>query len=111
MLDRGRLGASSKHMLDITLETDPLENLFRSLLAEPSSLLDDQDSPHELSQLLEPQPDATDWYEVLGDVLDAEVVEEEDDEPLPEPEPDPPSRKHPHRPPKDVAEALLAGLI
>lgn len=103
MLDRGGLGTTSKVMLGISMDVDPVENLFRSLLDDPDVFLDDAEPTAGLVQL--PEPELASW----DDIVDAEVVEA-DESPATEPEQEP-GRKNPHRPPRHVTEALLERLI
>lgn len=61
LLDRGGLGATSKMLLGVVTE-DPVEKLFRDILTQPGAL-----APY--------KPIAEEWA-LLGDVVDAEVIEE-----------------------------------
>ncbi|WP_299052162.1 hypothetical protein [uncultured Nocardioides sp.] len=83
LLDRGGLGATSKVLLGVT-EVDPVEDLFRRMLAEPGTLVD--------ARYADEQPEASDEVfaalnraadrdgadeDLIGDVVDAELVEDD----------------------------------
>lgn len=90
LLDRGGLGATSKHLVGV-VSGDPVETLFRDILSDPDGL-----APAAPALAAPPVPDAAqaaldaqqadpDWDAVLGreigsddadDVVDAELVED-----------------------------------
>ena len=78
LLDRGGLGATSKHIVGVVTD-DPVEALFRSIAADPNGTYD----PREAS-MLDPDPEmlalnaGADPQEAEDDdVVDAEIVEPE----------------------------------
>ena len=104
MLDRSGLAAVQKHLIGMG-QIDPIEALFRDILADPNSLLDPNAPPPEMSAEQREfnrtaDPDGLDW----GDVVDAEIVDDPPSRPeLPSPAPAQPS---PAKPPKHIREAI-----
>jgi len=79
LLDRGGLGATSKVLVGVA-EVDPVEALFQSLLADPNALGPATPTEHVLSPEIAALNAGADPQEAeadLGDVVDAEVVEDD----------------------------------
>ena len=114
LLDRGGLAATSKHLVGVVGSSDPVERLFLDILADPNGLVDPtpvpvQPDPEQLALEQRAEPDFDD---LIGDVVDAELVE---DVPAPAPELNPaqvekPKRvkgiRNPAKPPKHIRDDL-----
>lgn len=86
-LDRGGLGATSKHLIGVVAQ-DPVEQLFRQILGDPEALADPAQLPPPPDpeiEALNARAEGRDWDDTLAlesafedrlDVVDAEVVEE-----------------------------------
>jgi len=82
LLDRGGLGATSKHLVGVVTE-DPVEALFRSLAADPNATYDPAEIeppepkvPDPVQAALDAE-DGSDWESIV----DAEVVDGDDPTP------------------------------
>lgn len=80
ILDRAGLNAVEKHMIGVG-ELDPVEKLFRDLLADPSGLAGPTPETYLPSPEFAALNRGADAQELLDDVVDAELVEDTDTEP------------------------------
>ena len=110
LLDRGGLGATSKHLVGVIGAHDPVETLFLDLLSTPGALEDPA------RQVLPPDPEQLaldrragsenlDFEDLIGgeDIVDAELVEEVPARPMPV---EAKTSRNPATPPKHIREAL-----
>jgi len=78
LLDRAGLGAAQKHLVGVT-QLDPVEQLFKDILTTPGGLADPNAEPVKAIGY-DYRPDGheedAEWDDLLGDVVDAELVEE-----------------------------------
>lgn len=96
LLDRGGLGATSKHLVGVVGSGDPVETLFRDILSDPSGLapatpaLPAPPVPDAAQAALDAREAGPDWEDVIGreigsddahDVVDAELLPDADDLP------------------------------
>lgn len=93
LLDRGGLGATSKHLIGVVTD-DPVERLFTSILSDPNAIYDPAtlepkaitvDAAQAALDAVEVEPDPSDFFgrrEAVSqpeDVVDAEVVDGDDE--------------------------------
>ncbi|GEM_PF-3787913 len=75
LLDRGGLGATSKHLVGVVTQ-DPVEKLFKQILADPDGLMQISAAPPPLDPEFEEYNRAAREDDYPSDIVDAEVVEE-----------------------------------
>ena len=108
LLDRGGLGATSKHLVGVVGGNDPVERLFLDILSDPEGLVDtravQQPAPRQIDAAqaaIDAAGGGSDFEDLIGDVVEAELVE---DRPA---RAEPPARSpNPAIPPKHIRDAL-----
>lgn len=101
LLDRAGLNATEKLIVGVG-EIDPVERLFRDLLADPANLAPVQPEPRQVDAEFEAYNRvALEAYGGDEDIVDAEVVEEPASRPSPAP-----SGRRGTKPPKHIREGV-----